>query len=287
MPSNRKKNLVWTKEKCHAEVLKFKTRTEFQRERGGAYNAARKNGWIDDICSHMTRLKKSRDFWTKEKCHQEALKCKTRTEFSKNSHGAYYVARKNGWLDEVCSHMTSTRKPKGYWTKERCHEEALKFKTRGEFQKKLNKAYYVARKKGWLDEICSHMTSSRKPKDYWTKERCHKESLKLKSRNEFYNNSGSAYNKALRNKWLDDICSHMISLKKPKNYWTKKRCYEEALKYKTKSEFRAKSSGAYKMARRKDWLDDIIAKAIVPNKRGVRWKKEECREEALEYSSKN
>ena len=35
----------------------------------------------------------------------DSKKYKTRTEWAKNSATAYQSARKNGWLDEVCSHM--------------------------------------------------------------------------------------------------------------------------------------------------------------------------------------
>ena len=43
--------------------------------------------------------------WTKEKCHEEAKKYKTRLSFYKGSKSAYDVADINGWLDEICSHM--------------------------------------------------------------------------------------------------------------------------------------------------------------------------------------
>ena len=49
------------------------------------------------------------------------------------------------------------RKPIGYWTKERCKEETLKYNTRSEFQKGSESAYQAARKNGWLDDICKHM----------------------------------------------------------------------------------------------------------------------------------
>lgn len=48
-------------------------------------------------------------------------------------------------------------KRKVYWTKERCHEEALKFNSRGDFQKKSRSAYLTSYKKGWLNDVCSHM----------------------------------------------------------------------------------------------------------------------------------
>ena len=51
----------------------------------------------------------------------------------------------------------------------------------------------------------------RKPCNYWTKERCHDAALKYKTRSEFTKNDCSGYSKAWEEKWLDDICSHMVS----------------------------------------------------------------------------
>jgi len=56
-----------------------------------------------------------------------------------------------------------------------------------------------------------------KPNGYWTKEKCHEESLKYKSREEFRKNHSSAYSASIRNKWLDEICSHMIRLRKKRS----------------------------------------------------------------------
>lgn len=36
------------------------------------------------------------------------------------------------------------KKPNGYWTKERCHEEALKYNSRKEFQSKSRGSYKSA-----------------------------------------------------------------------------------------------------------------------------------------------
>lgn len=49
------------------------------------------------------------------------------------------------------------RKPSGYWTKEMCHKEALRFKSKSEFQFNSKSAYNKSLDKGWLDEICLHM----------------------------------------------------------------------------------------------------------------------------------
>ena len=93
---------------------------------------------------------------------KEALKYKTKTEFSKGCSSALSAARRNGWVDEICSHMDETRKPAGYWTLERCRKEALKYKTKTEFSKGCVSAYQAALRNGWLDEVCAHMKGENK-----------------------------------------------------------------------------------------------------------------------------
>jgi isopentenyldiphosphate isomerase len=368
----------WTKEKCKEEALKYNSRSDFQKNSGSVYVVSRKNGWLDEICSHMVELKKPDGHWTKERCQEEALKYNSRREFSKNSH-AYEVSRKNGWIDEICSHMVELKKPSGHWTKERCQEEALKYNSRSEFEINSGSAYSASLKNGWLDEICSHMlpqgslkkryiysyefsdksvyvgltwnTEERKrghenirstvnkyvknnpnisyefkiwgyydmlevgkmeeekEKEYidsgwtilniaktgglggmtlkWTKEKCQEEALKYNSRNEFQRNSGGAYNVSRKNGWLDEMCSHMVELKKQDGYWTKEKCQEEALKYNSRNEFRKNSGGAYDFSYRKGWLDEICIHMVELKKPSGHWTKERCREEALKYNSRN
>lgn len=52
----------------------------------------------------MTSLIKN---WTIINVKEEALKFKNRSGFQKGSNGAYCAAHRNGWLDDVCSHMVS------------------------------------------------------------------------------------------------------------------------------------------------------------------------------------
>ena len=122
-----------------------------------AYNAARTNGWLDEICAHMSRPKhKARFYWTKEKCQERALLYKHRVDLKNGDGSAYTTAVANGWLDEICSHMTKPS-PKRKWTKEKCHQVALKYKTAKEFRQKERSVYATALRFGWLDEICSHL----------------------------------------------------------------------------------------------------------------------------------
>jgi predicted GIY-YIG superfamily endonuclease len=330
----------WTKEKCKLESYKYKTRSELMLKNRSCYDFARKNKWLDEICSHMIenqiserclycfefsdntvyigltknieirknfhynnskssvyrKIKKTsimprfsygdyepqniaknkeietiekyknsgwrvlnktnggelgmnKLYWTKEKCQEESSKYFKRNDFQKYSSGAYSSARKNKWLDEICSHM----KELNLWTKEKCQEEAQKYNHRSELQKYSSGAYSSARKNKWLDEICSHMIEIRKPNGYWTKEKCQEEALKYNTKNDFINKSQSCYCICLENKWLIDICSHMVK-KEYKKYWTKEKCQEEALKYNTKNEFRKNSRSAYNAVLKNKWM---------------------------------
>ena len=149
---------MWNKEKCYEEALKYNNKGQFIKGSPSAYNSSRINGWLDEICSHMTELKRPNYYWTKERCQEEALKYDNKIEFIKGSASAYVYAINNVWLDEICSHMTELRKPNNYWTKERCHEEALKYNSKVEF-KKNSLAYNNTLKNGWVNDICNHMKS--------------------------------------------------------------------------------------------------------------------------------
>lgn len=90
----------WDKERCYEAALKCKNRTELNQQYPSQYESARKNKWLDDICGHMIRTVKSRNYWNYETCKAAALNYTNRFDFSHKCSGAYYISWKNGWLDE-------------------------------------------------------------------------------------------------------------------------------------------------------------------------------------------
>ena len=96
-------------------------------------------------------------YWTYDRCKEKSLECTSRMDFKKKYPYPYVLSIKNGWLDEFCSEMKEIRKPKGYWTFEKCKEIALKYNTRTEFNINDKGCYLQAQINGWLDDICSHM----------------------------------------------------------------------------------------------------------------------------------
>ncbi len=139
------------------EALKYSMRSDFRKKSSTIYNYARLNGWLDDICKHMTESIKPNNYWNYERCETEALKYNTKNKFRMYSSGAYNSARLNGWLNDICKHMSQPIKSHGYWTKDRCHNLALSCSTKTEFSVKYNTAYKMAHKYGWIPEICQHM----------------------------------------------------------------------------------------------------------------------------------
>lgn len=49
------------------------------------------------------------------------------------------------------------RKPDGFWTYEKCAEDALKYSTKIEFKKNSSSAYAISYRNGWMKEISKHM----------------------------------------------------------------------------------------------------------------------------------
>ncbi|MBR4840973.1 MAG: GIY-YIG nuclease family protein, partial [Paludibacteraceae bacterium] len=273
-----KPNGYWNEETCRIEALKYKSRSEFEKGCRGAYKVACKNKWLDGY-KWLEQKHKPNNYWNEETCRAESLKYKTRSEFQKACSGAYLVASKNGWIEDY-DWLEKKQNAKGYWTKERCCEEAKKYFSRGDVQNGCKAAYGVAWKNGWLDEY-SWFSDPRTTKK-WNYETCQKEALKYKSRVEFVNASPGAYKVARENNWLD----HYDWMERPvvhNKKWDKESCREEAKKYKSKSDFSKGSGGAYNVACANGWLDDYDWFDVLWEKK---WDEESCRKEALKYVSR-
>jgi hypothetical protein len=86
---------------------------------------------------------------------------------------------------------------------------ALNFNNKKDFITAHKGAYIFALRRGWKDDICSHMNINL---IYWTREMCREEALKYKTKKEFRENSPKAYAHAQQNGFIEDICSHMTPI---------------------------------------------------------------------------
>jgi predicted GIY-YIG superfamily endonuclease len=372
-------NLKWTFEACEKEAKKFKFKKDFKASSNIAFQIASKNKWLEQICGHMTEIKKPHRYWTKEKCLEEALKYKHRNDFSDQSKSAYSAAQSNNWIDEICGHMSYqgskmarfvysftftddsiyfgltndfkrrisdhkndpfskvnqyikltgedpvfaliTPDPipteaaqkiekqlikeytkKGYnvlnsdkgggiggsdikWTKEACRLDALNYKTRGEYQKSLS--YSSAHKRRWLDDICGHMKGPKNPHGFWNKERCTLEAKKYTSKKEFREISSAAYCAAYKYGWLNEICSHMGVTKKPKGFWNLETCINSARECISYIDFQKKFGSAYNVALKNNWLNEIQNTFSKIKKPNGYWSFERCELEAKKYITRS
>lgn len=206
----RKPKGYWTKEKCVEEALNYNSIKEWRKFNQMSYKIAYYNDWLIECTAHIDKGRKPRGYWDKEKCIEEALKYKTRTQFLRNNKPCYNSALKNGWIDECAAHMVENQKPMGYWDKERCIEHAKQFSTVTEWLKANSTPCANARKNGWYEEATTHMVQLAKPRGYWTKERSLEIALKCNSYNDWIKISKSSYNSALRNGWLEECSKHMV-----------------------------------------------------------------------------
>ena len=286
----KKPNNYWTLERCQEEALKYSHKKEWEKNGGGSHEAAKNNNWLDECTKHMVvRITKPMGYWnSKENCLEEALKYDNVKDWRFNSNSSYESARKNGWFEECNKHMI-IRIPnlKNCWTLELCKAEALKYTTITEWVKNSNSSYLYARRKEWLEECTKHMDKPHKPKECWTLELCKAEALKYTTRTKWIKNSNISYQYARRKEWLDECIKHMvISIKKPNNYWTLERCKEEALNYKTRSEWSKNGSGSYQAAIKNGWLDECTEHMVISEKKpSGYWTLERCKAEALKYTT--
>jgi len=274
----------WTKERCHEVALRHEHRSDFQKENGSAYAAACINGWLDDVCGHMAPKPniQTRHVYEiadhKRKLVYVGLTCnltqrKYRHERSKKIVDNFpngfdlYVLRWNLTQSEAQSaeaYFVEMYKFMGYtilnsaktgglgsirkkWTHEACVVEALKYSTRKEFSRGSSSAYTASMKSGWLDEVCAHMREIKKPANYWTKDTVLAEARRYSNFTEFFKNS-RAYHVASREGYTDEIREMIGTIRKSKGYWTKQLIRGMALKFASAKDFRTTEPDAYRAA---------------------------------------
>jgi len=235
------------------------------------------------ILHEEIEFSENRLIWTDDKIKDESSKYDKVSDFIKGSKAAYTAAKKKGdeFFDDITSHMQKSNYR--FWSDDDLRQEALKYNTKTEFQKNSPSAGVAARSRGknFFDDITSHMNKIKK--DKWTDDELKQEALKYKTKVEFAKNNPSASQIAQRRgkEFWDDVTSHMNPLI---HIWTDDELRQEALKYKTKSEFRDKSPKSFQVAikRGKEFWDDVTSHMDILNRT---WSDDELRDEAAKYET--
>lgn len=226
----------WSRERVAQIAKQFKTRGEFNKHAKAAYGFAHKKGFLDEVCSHMEWVQNAAKH-SDERLHQEALKYSRRIDFQKGSKNLYNTAHRRDLLDQICAHMT----PRHTWSLKEVKELAQPYKLRSSFQKENTGAYAWAHKQGLLDQVCSHMPT--RPRKKWDKEAVLTLAKQCGTRVNLERTSKAAINAALSDGYWHEVLDLF-----PDSGWYPEAIFEEARKYKTRSEFAKGSIGAYRAA---------------------------------------
>jgi len=99
-----KKQGYWTHERVLESASKFKTTAAWRKNEPSAIAIAYKKGWMDEATKHMTSSRpthRANGYWTKEKVIEDAKQYRSKSEWMKNSLGAYSKAYRNGWVNDL------------------------------------------------------------------------------------------------------------------------------------------------------------------------------------------
>lgn len=246
------------KEKCIELVSKCKNRREFYIKYPAAWDAAKKNEWLDDI---IPLTKKPSGYWSYDTCKEESLKYKTIKEMKEKCESAYKVILKNKWNNELFKHMNiiGNQKNRLIYAQEfpdfsvyvglTCNIEnriknhiTLKKETVFKYIKKTGLKPYLKilteylplcdaiknesmwvdfyKKNGWNVLNKSKTGGIGKQNIKWTKEKILTESLKYNNKKEFKKNNYNAYCMMYKFKIQNEICQHMYSSYKSVSQFT-------------------------------------------------------------------
>ena len=277
----------WTRNKVIKEAEKYKTPTEFFTKAAGAYDAALKYKMMNEETFPWFYSKRKPPRWwnVKEHVFEESKKYKTWNEFFWKSSAAHYSARKHKWESEM-TWLAHDQAVQGYWqNEEHVIEESKKYSTRTDFRKGCHAAYDYAFKHNLWKKMPWIKTKVRE-QGYWTKERVFEEGAKYSTKMEFKKMAPTAYSKAVKYKWIEEM-NWFVSNVKPKGYWqNKQNTLNESHKYSSRSEFRWGNSGAYRASIDNGWIEEMTWLKR-PKSYNYKWSRENVFIESHKYESRS
>lgn len=253
----RKPNGYWDiKENCMEEAKKYRNISEFQKCAYGAYNCAKKNGWIEEIDSlyNKTIMYHSYD----EKIHSVYI-------YLLEEDKVFYVGRTNGLKRRHQQHIRDCNDTLNKYCKSKGIEIPNYVILKEELTAQESQYYedfYLNdyKQKGWTPlniAVTGINKGSLGATCKWNYEECKEFCKSYKYKSELKEANYQCYATCLSNGWFNDF--GIIDKKKyPNGYWSiKEHCLEIASKCENKTEFVARWQGAYKSSVKHDWIGEI------------------------------
>jgi len=238
----RKKHGYWTLKRCIKSALKFTTKTDWFLAFPGAVNSAYKNKWHKICTMHMKQGRKPNNYWTFERCQQDALLFETVTEWRRESPQPYSAAKRNKWLKVCKKHM------------KKCGNRISRALYSFEHP---DKSVYVGLTWNYKQRYSHHMTyNTLLIQKRELGGQVFKEYGVFYSTNIVGQKEAELIEEYRANGWtiLNKAEAGALGGKKPYK-WTLENCITEASKYKTTTEWKNHSAASYRAARQKKWLD--------------------------------
>lgn len=276
----------WTKAKVIREAEKYKTPTEFFTKSAGAYDAALRYKMMNKETFPWFYSNRMPPRWWNDKGHvfEESRKYTTWEEFFWKSPAAHFSARKHKWAEEM-TWLIRKQAPQKYWQDENnLINESKKYKTKTEFFKGCHAAYDYAQKHN-LWEKMPWIKTTIKESGYWTKERVLEEGKKYSTKKDFLKNAPTAYSKANKYHWMDEMTWFQSDVK-PQGYWQiKQNVIEESKKYSSRVEFRWGATGAYRSSIDNGWIEEMTWLKR-PRNYNQKWTRETVFEVSKKFSTR-
>jgi hypothetical protein len=240
----------WSKDKVIELALQYNNKREFRKNEPNAYGYSLRENFFKELSFNIP----IENVPTKEYIIEVASKYSTKKEFINNHPTLYNYSKKMNWWDDIFDIILLNRK-------EEIRQVVLQYNRKTDFQRNHTDLYVIVNKYGWWDELSLNMQLKKK-RLFWSKAKCRNSALKCATKIEFKTRFRSAYNSALENKWIDEICEHMVrpiaTSSKSKNLiWTKHECRKVAIKCKSRSEFKEKYRSAYNSSLKFGWMDEL------------------------------
>lgn len=244
--------VTYPKEVCHKAASQCQYRSEFAEKFEGEYMAALRNGWLDEICSHMIAV------------GNHYKRCIYAYEFP-NIEGKNYVYvgltdhipqrdlvhGRKGAVYTFCKKHNVVR-PKPIQLTEYIDKEEAKE------QEGIELSKYIA--KGWLplNRVKTGSLGGHLANDGFTFEECKARGQRYSKRSEWKRKDYPTYYIASKRGWIDKILKQSERFGNAKqSYWTEERIAETASKYESRREFQKKEPSAYARAWKMGILDKV------------------------------
>ena len=269
----------WNYDLAKEVASNYNSRSDFEKNERYCYIYCSKQGFLDSVCSHMNEIKKPKDYWCFERCHEEALLYETKKDFRDNSASCYSQASRNKWVDLICGHMKSCGSL--YFRdvylfefpKDRVVYVGLSCNIKKRYKEHTNETINGSRVYDHIQKTNSEFifkVITEKPIPNEEAQILEHETIET-----YQNNGWEILNKGKTGKNVGSLGSGIRK-------WTFEKCQERASMFNSKQEYRINCS-SYQSAKANGWLNIICENMTESN---IIWNKQLCETEASKYEFK-